>query len=92
MRTRRVRSISAASTSSSGPERGLTLARRAVAVSGMGTSDVRSRFGNARNSATKSSERNAGTSHSKLVSRTAPSDVSGTWTVTPSAAEPGSKR
>ena len=36
--------------------------------------------------------RNAGTSHSKFVSRTAPSDASGTWTVTPSAAEPGSKR
>ena len=70
----------------------MTLASSAAAVSGIGTSGVRSGFGNARNSAMTSSWRNAGTSHSKFVSRTAPSDASGMWTVTPSAAEPGSKR
>ena len=70
----------------------MTSVSSAVAVSGIGTSDVRSRFGSVRNSATTSSLRNAGTSHSKFVSRTAPSDASGTWTVTPSAAVPGSKR
>ena len=45
MRTPRSRSIASASTSSSGPERGLTSASSAVAVSGIGTSGVRSRFG-----------------------------------------------
>ena len=92
IRTPRSRSIASASTARSAPERGVTLASSSVAVSGIGTSGVRSRFGRLRRSATTSSLRNAGTSHSKLVSCTAPSDASGMWTVTPSAAEPGSKR
>ena len=45
MRTPRSRSIASASTSSSGPERGVTSASSAAAVSGIGTSGVRSRFG-----------------------------------------------
>ena len=91
MRTPRSRSSSRASASSSGSLRGFIAASAAAATSGTGTSGRRRSFGSERISAVTSSGRSAGTSQSKPIGLSCGSSLSGTWTVTPSRAAPGSK-
>ena len=92
MRTPRWASISAPSASNSGPRRGSSRSSTFAAISGTGTSRLRSSLGRERIRATTSSDRNAGTSHSNPAARSCGSTFSGTCTVTPSCALPGSKR
>ena len=62
----------------------------AAATSGTGTSDRRSSLGSERISAVTSSGRSAGTSQSKPIGLSCGNHFSGTCTVTPSRAAPGS--
>ena len=92
MRTPRWASISSARAVSSGCWRGLRFSSTLAAISGTGTSRLRRSFGRLRMSAITSSDRKAGTSHSNPALLSRGSVFSGTWTVTPSCWEPGSKR
>ena len=73
-----------------GPPPGCACARAAAAWSGAGTKCTRVAFGSDRSRAVASSSRSPGTCQSNPSSVTWLSTCTGMWTVTPSAAAPGS--